>query len=1390
MCIFQHLFSQSQIITAKEVIAKDSIRIGGQWVSGVTGDTSLWNDSNSKIPNSKAVRDYVKKTIAAGSGAVTSVFGRTGGITAVSGDYNAGQVTNTPSGTISATSVQAAINELSTEKLQDATDAVDADNIAAGAVGASELASTAVTPGTYGGATTSPQIVIDADGRVTSATNVTITGGGGGAVPDADYGDITVSSSGTVWNIDANTVTGTEIATASIPLSDLVDTPWYSGNDGTGSGLDADLLDGQGGAFYQSASNLNTGTIPIARLPIGTANQLLRTNAGATAAEWFTPTYLTSEVDGSTSNELQTVANTSDATSHTVTLSNSGGSIQFVEGANITLTTTGTSGAGVVTIASSAASANIATPTATMNTDSLNYKVGSNTYGATAGNVVKYNFFGDVQASQGADFAKQVSMADGTLASSAGKVRWDVRQRQVAYFSPTTPTFFEEPLHMATGANYTLRITQGASSVPVYFSDVWKLSDTISIKPYSTSTLSCVWDGVQLSCNVNRHNISDLEAWLYTYRDSLDLAFVPQMLGDSYVQHYGQTPILNPVRNFGDELGGTIDNSRNVWEVYSIGSTNGTKPLVSFSSGRSCITTNTSRFGMTFKESKKIATPVTTGQFTLMGWWKVETQSALQYLFTGTNTGSQPGIGLVKESAGTNRVFFRFSTGGGYTEIYALDSFLIADGWQFIEVTGDGTNISLKYNNTTANGTVTASGSAVPTTNYAVNSFQNGAEPFKGSCAGVVLANRKLSASAIAAYKEASKKFSESGRLDVKSKVREIPNNDFDLTKVTGLLYWSAEQNIWRNTAKTLAATANNDTIRVVEPLFGKVANNEWYASTQNASVQLATNYRNGKPAMQFKNGCKLYLRGTQETSIPLVNDSYTFFIAACVTDTSTYSSLLGNDVNSEYLVSATSGGANYNMKEGQQHFLGFTGGSPFTSFSTEYHKPMAKLPTLQQCYIYEGSKADSVLDLTLSGDGHIRFGKTNSTNMNPYTLGGNGGLVGYVLGVALCKGKPDMTLRGKIRKWIGDRFAISTVQNLDVEPDNDKEDYSKKILYQDRTSQQHYNAFPRAQTVAVTGGHELRVDWQSSQYHVGVDTSYKNKMLIGRYTLDGILIDTFAPVRQGTVGDHEPYYGNATYINQDSALYVWTTRDTWGSVDSTKTYWRWIKPVSKVRYSINEFVAGSNDMPGGWAFNTDRISIINGHWYLLKYGKTLAANARYKVWLYKRTNGTGAWSLIFTLDGATMSPQQDPEEGVLKVMGNIVYLFWRDDLTGKIYQINTTNPDTWSSTTPIQVATGVSLPAPNTDGRRWVLTQRENFTNNSFATKVYYSTDKAATWQSNGYLNTYANTQLGMKDMYSESMFDPRDPRYVITVAGSDTTAGEVSSIYYWRWKFPNPLP
>jgi hypothetical protein len=47
---------------------------------------------------------------------VRSVFGRTGAVVATAGDYTATQVTNVPAGGIAATTVQAAVNELDTEK--------------------------------------------------------------------------------------------------------------------------------------------------------------------------------------------------------------------------------------------------------------------------------------------------------------------------------------------------------------------------------------------------------------------------------------------------------------------------------------------------------------------------------------------------------------------------------------------------------------------------------------------------------------------------------------------------------------------------------------------------------------------------------------------------------------------------------------------------------------------------------------------------------------------------------------------------------------------------------------------------------------------------------------------------------------------------------------------------------------------------------------------------------------------------------------------------------------------------------------------------------------------------------------------------------------------------
>jgi hypothetical protein len=86
------------------------INLAGFPVTGETGKIYVALDTN------KTYRWSGSAYVEISPSEVNSVFGRTGVVTAQSGDYIASQITNTPAGLISSTTVQAALNELDTEK--------------------------------------------------------------------------------------------------------------------------------------------------------------------------------------------------------------------------------------------------------------------------------------------------------------------------------------------------------------------------------------------------------------------------------------------------------------------------------------------------------------------------------------------------------------------------------------------------------------------------------------------------------------------------------------------------------------------------------------------------------------------------------------------------------------------------------------------------------------------------------------------------------------------------------------------------------------------------------------------------------------------------------------------------------------------------------------------------------------------------------------------------------------------------------------------------------------------------------------------------------------------------------------------------------------------------
>jgi len=188
-----------------------------------------------------------------------------------------------------------------------------------------------------------------------------------GGIDDGDKGDITVSNDGATFTIDNSAITTGKLNNSAVTFAKLQDISQNiivgrvsSGSgqiqsltaanvrtiinvedgatadqtaseiltliktvDGSGSGLDADLLDGSTGADYLNASNLSSGSVPAARLDTATT-QSAGNNSTKIATTAYTDTAISNLINGApaaldTLNELAAAMNDDAAFSTTVT---------------------------------------------------------------------------------------------------------------------------------------------------------------------------------------------------------------------------------------------------------------------------------------------------------------------------------------------------------------------------------------------------------------------------------------------------------------------------------------------------------------------------------------------------------------------------------------------------------------------------------------------------------------------------------------------------------------------------------------------------------------------------------------------------------------------------------------------------------------------------------------------------------------------------------------------------------------------------------------------------------------------------------------------------------------------------------------------------------------
>jgi hypothetical protein len=204
--------------------------------------------------------------------------------------------------------------------------------------------------------TTNKRYVTDAN--LTTIANTSGTNTGDNAT-NTQYSGLAASKQ------DALTLTTTGTSGAATLIGATLNIPQYSGGGGgvtwgsiTGTlSSQTDLQTALDGKVDENAAITAATKTKITY----DAKGLVTAGADATTADIADSTnkrYVTDAnltVIGNTSGTNsgnQTLANTSDSTSHTVTLSSTGGSVQLVEGSGITLTTTGTTADGIITIAS------------------------------------------------------------------------------------------------------------------------------------------------------------------------------------------------------------------------------------------------------------------------------------------------------------------------------------------------------------------------------------------------------------------------------------------------------------------------------------------------------------------------------------------------------------------------------------------------------------------------------------------------------------------------------------------------------------------------------------------------------------------------------------------------------------------------------------------------------------------------------------------------------------------------------------------------------------------------------------------------------------------------------------------------------------------------------
>lgn len=499
-------------------------------------------------------------------------------------------------------------------------------------------------------------------------------------------------------------------------------TPTYNANIGSGNRLvipntiDIKTLFGGGILVIDSTTNANALTLSATEIDGSVSNEIQTqslsgtttvtntlslsggswsiTGAGiaAVSRSGTAITVTATEADGSISNELQTIANTSDATSHTATLSSSGGSIKLVEGSGITLATTGTGLDGIVTISATAGGGGTVTQ---VNTG----------YGNTGGPITG---IGTIVFDSATVFPQLLNTI--VMTNNAGSATWNPAIRTINI--PAALTYYNSNI----GSGFRLAIPN-TNNIKTLFGSGIVTIDSIS----NANALTII--GTEIDGSVSNELQTQTLSGTTTITNTLSV-------NSSAVTYTGAgivavSRVGNAMTITGTEVDGSTSN-----EIQTISASGTTSPAIDLSLAGGSVTFNSGGIVALSRASNTITITATEVDGSTSNELQTiaNTSDATSHTATLSNSGGSiklvegSGIGLVTTGTGLDGIITITATGGGGTVTQVNTGYGTTGG----PITGIGTilfdsaTVFQQLINTIA---LTTTGSGVSTWTPAIRTF-------------------------------------------------------------------------------------------------------------------------------------------------------------------------------------------------------------------------------------------------------------------------------------------------------------------------------------------------------------------------------------------------------------------------------------------------------------------------------------------------------------------------------------------------------------------------------------------------------------------------------------------------------------------------------------------